>query len=490
VAPYQGSQADRTDSDPMTATQFTHTRSDPALRGVTARIVRGLFASSYLKRAAAAIWMNLLIAAIVTSAAITSGAMLPTTTVPDHPWTVRALSLFAIWLLSFTPGWLYVRFLGLRADALWNEYVLNLYRLGIDDVKYLAPPPAESAYAEVSNARVGGTEAHNIYRQKFNAYYGRRVSKGAGNTENFCVSVETLFPVFLCTATLAVIWSVVLWNPSVLLDPIQPWASLQFGFLGAYAFAVSMLVRRFYQSDLRPSAYASVVLRIVVVFLLLVVLHQFFAISGLESDVTSQSEYVSAFVVGFFPPVGLQAIQRAAAKTLRVVVPQLTPTYPLDQLDGLNIWYEARLVEEGVEDMQNLTTVDLVDVLLHTRAPMGRIIDWIDQAFLLVHLDPAAADQLRPASPARRIRKSPVVDSSGPSTRVALRSLGIRSATDFLKAFPVATGREAEGVLSSQTVRGCGLDPAQLQLITRLLSAEPGLNPVWNWKAGGPQRTR
>ena len=35
-----------------------------------------------------------------------------------------------------------------------------------------------------------------------------------------------------------------------------------------------MLVRRFYQSDLRPSAYASVVLRIVVVLLTLVVVHQ------------------------------------------------------------------------------------------------------------------------------------------------------------------------------------------------------------------------
>jgi len=35
--------------------------------------------------------------------------------------------------------------------------------------------------------------------------------------------------------------------------------ALKFGFLGAYAFVVSLLIRRFFQSDLRPSAYATVV---------------------------------------------------------------------------------------------------------------------------------------------------------------------------------------------------------------------------------------
>ena len=37
--------------------------------------------------------------------------------------------------------------------------------------------------------------------------------------------------------------------------------------------------------------------------------------------------------------------------------------------------------------MQNLTTMNLVDVILHTRVPPGRLVDWTDQAFLLIHLD-------------------------------------------------------------------------------------------------------
>ena len=48
----------------------------------------------------------------------------------------------------------------------------------------------------------------------------------------------------------------------------------------------------------------------------------------------------------------------------------------------------GRLVEEGIEDMQNLATANLVDVILHTRVPVGRLVDWLDQAYLALHLPP------------------------------------------------------------------------------------------------------
>ena len=145
----------------MTASQ--HVQAGPIRATAPSRYVRpsrdlsrlwqALRSSAHLKRAWAAICMNVLIAVIVATAALTTGVFLPDAAVSGPTWSVRALTLFAIWLLSFVPGWLYVRFLGLRADALWNEYVLNLYRLGVDDVKYLPPPPAESGYAEVRRTR-------------------------------------------------------------------------------------------------------------------------------------------------------------------------------------------------------------------------------------------------------------------------------------------------------------------------------------------------
>src|SRR6266496_279113 len=439
----------------------------------------------WVRRATAAIWMNMLIGVVVLVAALTRGLLPDGHTSANDGLAFRALTLFAVWLLSFLPGWLYVRFLGLRAGALWNEYVLNLYRLGCDDAKYLPPPPQDSRFAELPGAGCGGSRHDNIYRQKFDAYYGRKVSEKSSKSEDFTVNVETLFPVFLCTSTLAVAWSALLWQPVSVVDPSGPWAMLQFGFFGAYAFAISMLVRRFYQSDLRPSAYATVVLRIILVLLIVIVLHQLFAATATENPVTNQSEMVVAFVVGFFPLIGLQALQRATAKVLHVVVPQVAPEYPLDQLDGLNIWYEARLAEEGVEDMQNLTTMNLVDVILHTRAPVGRLIDWVDQAFLLIHLDPADRAELAAARSATDGQNS----RTGAGTRVGLRRIGVRSATDLLKAFDPDTpgSQDADGrPLTPEVLTAHGLDPDQISLLVRVLRAERGLDPIWNWKIGGP----
>ena len=84
--------------------------------------------STGLRRQAAGLWMNALIGLVLlftwwfawppSAGAVSAGEL--------------GLALFTIWCLSFLPGWLYVRFLGQRAGALWDEYVLNLHRLGWD----------------------------------------------------------------------------------------------------------------------------------------------------------------------------------------------------------------------------------------------------------------------------------------------------------------------------------------------------------------------
>lgn len=439
--------------------------------------IRAGFRSSVIYRTAVALWMNVLIG-LVAVGTISFAYVLPKDGFPDQEvWAVGALKLFALWCLAFVPGWLYVRFLGLRAGVLWAEYVLYLHRLGWDTKANLpAPPPGSISQGHQSN---GTSSESNVYRQKFDAYYGRRVSSvsiNASDNENFTVSVETLFPIFLCTTVLAVGWATVLWDTTFVLSPSGPWDALKFGFLGAYAFAITMLIRRFYQSDLRPSAYAGVVLRIVLVLLIVAVLHQFFALDSTAGAPLTKTEMITAFVVGFFPLVGLQALQRVASKALRVVVPQLSPEYPLDQLDGLNVWYEARLTEEGVEDMQNLTTMNLVDVILHTRVPVGRLVDWVDQAFLLIHLEPVERKQLSAQRKTGSLER--LEQRSGIHTRIALRRVGIRTATDLLKAMP-------EPDDPNPAIGALGLDVDQMRVLATVLRSEEGLAPVWNWRCNG-----
>jgi hypothetical protein len=419
-----------------------------------------------------------------------------------------SLEVFAVWSLSFLPGWLYIRFLGQRAGALWDEYVLNLHRLRWDDPRHLPKPPVNSDFYAEWLGDGGPLLAYrpNIYQQKFDAYYGKSVSR-SGHSES-PVRIEALFPVFLTTAALAVCWTAVLWSPRFASAPDSFWDVLKFGFLGAYSFILQMLVRRFFQSDLRPAAYANALLRLIVVLILVAALYQI-----LPHD-NPRSAAAIAFVIGFFPLAGMQAIQRFAASALRVVVPSLNPPYPLNRIDGLSVWYEARLLEEGIEDMQSLATANFVDVILHTRVPVGRLVDWVDQAHLYLHLDRLEGTwrerkhaktgtrpqngngQSRPGT-LPSITQGSVTESSraGSKTRTALRQLGIRNATDLLKAFPpgyldpghkLAPGSPWQTHLTD--IAGEGLDQAQLRTIVRVLDNEPSLAPVWNWQQRGVRR--
>jgi hypothetical protein len=492
-------------------------------RGGQAMVARP---NGWLRRQVAGVWMNMLIAAVLLVGWLF--AWPPPAGGP--PVGVVALALFAVWVLSFLPTWLYVRFLGQRAGALWNDYVLTLHRLAWDRPGYLPKPPLSSEFYAEWFKDGGLLFAHRqtIYRQKFDAYYGKSVSE-SGDRPDSHVKIETLFPVFLLTATLAVCWTAVLWDPRFVQDPASVWDVLKFGFLGAYSFIFQMLIRRFFQNDLRPSAYAHSVLRIIVVLLVVAALYQVLPPDNLRTQA------VVAFVVGFFPLVGMQALQRIAAGALRAAVPSLSPPYPLNQIDGLSVWYEARLLEEGIEDMQSLATANFVDVILHTRVPVGRLVDWVDQAHLYLHFDriergwlerrlggrrnraaggggtdatapnPAATNGAESVADTDGIARGSVTTTSraGTRTRTTLRQLGIRKATDLLNAFPpqqmdpdvpVAPGTPWESHLSA--LKQEGLDIAQLRTMVRVLSHEPSLAPVWNWYRRGvrerniPERLR
>jgi hypothetical protein len=469
-------------------------------RRVTTEWLRGERTKQWLRRKAVAAWMNVEIAAAAGVTVVSAGVLGEQEWPEQSTWGAAALKLFALWCLAFLPGWMYVRFIGMRAKALWSEFVLILHRLGWDRPWHLPEPPRTSDFHAgwASGQRPGLSPRDNIYRQKFEAYYGRQVTSGGlrpaapgnarggdGANGDYVVSTESLFPVFLATAVLAAGWAAVLWDTSFLSVPFGIWDMLKYGFLGAYAFVTGMLVRRFFQSDLRPSAYTTAVLRIVLVLLVVAVLHQ---AAGVDSPVATAGEAPAAFLIGFFPLVGLQVLQRVVSRLFRVVVPPLTPEYPLDQLDGLNLWYEARLTEEGVEDMQNLTTMNLVDVILHTRVPPGRLVDWLDQAFLLIHLDRGDRADL---GKLRQGRPGPD-PAGGAAARVALRRVGIRTATDLLKVFSTEEADGGAGVQRRFALPAdLGQPPLpedQLRVLVRVLAAEPGLTPVWNWQRNGVPR--
>jgi len=147
-----------------------------------------------------------------------------------------------------------------------------------------------------------------------------------------------------------------------------------------------------------------------------------------------------------FPQLGVQMLKTGVGKLGKRMLQNLERRYPLSELDGLSVWDEARLAEEGIEDLQGLTTANLVDVLLHTRVPVARLVDWLDQAFLYLRL-PDGED--------------------GKAVRGRLRSLGIRGATDLERVW--STPGHDQPQLRSKLAEQMAGDPGDTATVEALL---------------------
>jgi hypothetical protein len=123
---------------------------------------------------------------------------------------------------------------------------------------------------------------------------------------------------------------------------------------------------------------------------------------------------VLAFFIGVFPQIGVQLLKAGTGKLLSRAIPSMSVRFPLSDLDGLTVWDQARLLEEGIEDVHALATANLVDLLLGTRVPVNTLIDWVDQALLYLSVPTAWGDR---------------------SPRDDLRMFGIRTATDLARVW-------------------------------------------------------
>ncbi len=306
-------------------------------------------------------------------------------------------------VLVVTPALMWWLFIATQRASLLNEFITNLDRLGL-----LAPDQAVRA-DETEAARETRISS---YLQKFEAAYGalpphiceevlsgefRRYSSAEAR-DRTSLTVGTV-PVTLTLVTMLVGWILVLppvdtfpldevTNPRWLLALTPNTTPVTFAFLGAYFFSMQMLFRRYVRGDLRGSAYMAVVLRVVLAVVGIWVLQGVGEATGWTND---SQLLVMAFVIGVFPVVVWQVITGIATRIFSGPLPSLQSRLPLSLLDGLTVWHETRLEEEDIENVQNMATADIVDLLVNTRIPAPRLIDWIDQAILLTQLGPDEA---------------------------------------------------------------------------------------------------
>jgi hypothetical protein len=184
-------------------------------------------------------------------------------------------------------------------------------------------------------------------------------------------------------------------------------APVQLAFLGAYFFSLQMLFRRYVMEDLGGSAYVAVSIRIILAVIGIWTLKAVY-------DVNEHMLLLTAFVFGVFPRVVWQVVEQIFKRAAGGALPSMVSKSPISDLDGLTVWHQVRLEEEDIENIPNMTTADIVELLLNTRLPPERIVDSADQAILYTQLGPQPKGQ------------------RGGGARERLRIFGIRTASSLL----------------------------------------------------------
>lgn len=383
-----------------------------------------------------------LAAALVANGGLDGGGL---TTDQGALFRIVLQTLFLGLAITF-PAFLYYAFDRQRAAALRTRFLADAFRL---DDRLTTVGEVEARYGDRMKDAFGTAGGRLASDDRVRA--GRRRSP---------VVVATL------VLSLALVVAFVDVNATLrdgpLLALFTPTAAiLPFAFLGAYLFAVQTSLRSYLRGDLLPKAYSQIAARMLIVVTLAAVLGALSqALAPAENAQPSYSAWLLAlaFFAGLVPNTALQFL----SESTRRVFPlwggaRLSDPQPLTLLEGIDLYDRARLEQEGVTTLGGLVYGDLIDLMIQTRIPTGRLVDWLDQAVLQVYTGTdtdVPADEQAPAKA---------------TWTTAVRACGARTASDLLVARP--------------------LQPP-LDALAALVAAEPAMRRVQSWKRNASPEPR
>ena len=383
----------------------------------------------------------------------------------------RTLQAVLIAIASLLPALLYFLFDRLKVETLRGSFVRDIFRF---DPAVVTLSDVRARYGPLMDELYGPDEARALPSTP-----GQKVKSGTRSQPG------RRAPVWVATVVITLGWILCLLNPDVdapltsannIVSLFEPQRSpVVFGFLGAYVFALQYLLRSYLRADLRPKSYTHVTVRIFVAVIFAWVLELLFLADPAPTS-SEDSLLVIAFVVGILPETLLvrlqETVRQVVGGTDRQRLPALYERYPLTELEGIDIYDRARLLEEGVGNIEGLAHHDLPELMMQTRIPVGRLVYWTDQAILFLHVAATVDGSQEKRGAYWQLR--------------ILQEHGIHTATDLKNAHDAAEERGVEKLDAFLSLLGPeeperGNRPYRLQVILDAMKDEEWMRNLEYW---------